>query len=130
MPPFSMRMAHRVVRWYGCGWTGGKRLKIETVVPTWTRSKERFFERDAFLALIDHYDTLGCGFYGVDVFSADGQLLTVEIAPEHGAIWARSVAQQWRDDGVLFSPTLCSHQKKSCRARKPLIPAAACFGWA
>jgi hypothetical protein len=87
-------------------------MNIKTVVPTWTRSKEQFFERDAFLALIDHYETIGWGFYGVDVFSADGQLLTVEIAPEHAVAWARSVAQQWTDDGVLFSPTLCPHQER------------------
>jgi hypothetical protein len=109
MLQFSMSMALPAVRLYICGWTGGKRLKIETVIPTWTRSKERFFDRYAFLALIDHYETLGWGFYGLDVFSADGQLLTVEMAPEHGAIWARSVAQKWTEDSVLFSPTLCAH---------------------
>jgi hypothetical protein len=88
-------------------------MMIEMVVPTWTHSNQRFFGSTAFLALIEYYETLGWGFYGVDVFSADGQLLTVEIAPEHGATWARSVAQQWTDDGVLFSPTLCPHQKKA-----------------
>jgi hypothetical protein len=88
-------------------------MKIKTVVPTWTRSKERFLDRDAFLSLINHYESVGWGLYGVDVFSADGQLLTVEFAPEHGVAWARSVAQQWRDDGVLFSPTLGAHQEKA-----------------
>ncbi|MDQ1693957.1 MAG: hypothetical protein QOH85_1492, partial [Acidobacteriaceae bacterium] len=83
---------------------GGKR-KIEIVVPAWTNSKARFFDRDTFLALIDHYESVGWGLYGVNVFSADGQLLTVAIAPEHGAAWARSLADA---DGVLFSP---AHQQ-------------------
>jgi hypothetical protein len=88
-------------------------MMIEMVVPTWTHSKQRFFDSTAFLALIGYYETLGWAFHGVDVFSADGQLLAVEFAPEHGVAWARYVAQQWRDDGVLFSPTLCPHQKKA-----------------
>ena len=32
---------------------------IKTVVPIWSRSKERFFERDAFLSLINQYEARG-----------------------------------------------------------------------
>jgi hypothetical protein len=69
-------------------------MMIETVVPTWTHSNQRFFGSTALLALIEYYGRLGWGFYGVDVFSAERQLLTVEIAAEHGATWARSLAEK------------------------------------
>jgi hypothetical protein len=45
-------------------------MKIETVVPTWTWLKGSSFQRDAFMALIEHYESVEWGFYGVDVFSA------------------------------------------------------------
>jgi hypothetical protein len=95
---------------------GGKR-KIEIVVPAWTNSKARFFDHDTFLALIDHYESVGWGLYGVNVFSADGQLLTMAIAPEHGAAWARSLADAWTADGVLFSPGSYTHQRTPCVAQ-------------
>ena len=40
-------------------------MKIKTVVPTWTRSKKQFFERDAFPSLINHYESVRWGFYGL-----------------------------------------------------------------
>jgi hypothetical protein len=42
------------------------------------RSKERFFDGENFLRLIDHYEILGWKFQGVDIFSHEGQLLTVD----------------------------------------------------
>jgi hypothetical protein len=55
-------------------------MPFDAVHPAWTRSKERFFDRENFLRLIGHYEILGWGFQGVDVFSHEGQILTVEFA--------------------------------------------------
>jgi hypothetical protein len=52
------------------------------------------------------------GFQGVDVFSHEGQLLTVEFAPAHSAGLAKSLAERWSEEGVLFSPTLYAHRKE------------------
>jgi hypothetical protein len=55
-------------------------MPFDAVHSAWTRSKERFFDRENFLRLIGHYEILGWGFQGVDVFSHEGQILTVEFA--------------------------------------------------
>jgi hypothetical protein len=87
-------------------------MSFDVFHPAWTRSKECFFDRVTFLRLIDHYEILGWGFHGVEVFSNEGQLLEVEFAFGHGAGWAKSLAERWSKEGVLFSPTLCPHQNK------------------
>jgi hypothetical protein len=89
-------------------------VQNDTVVPSLSRSTQVFFDRRGFLALIHHYESVGWGFYGVDIFGTDRQLLSVEIAPEHGATWARSLAEDWIEDGMLFSPTLAAHHKRAC----------------
>jgi uncharacterized protein YndB with AHSA1/START domain len=92
-------------------------------------------------ALINDYESVGWGFYGVDVFSSDGQLLAIEFTPEHGVAWAQEQIRFARNgDGEIgthlpiacqqaFGPRAARERgRKSCRLATPATTGAGAVG--
>jgi hypothetical protein len=79
---------------------------IRCIRPTWARN-ESFFLAEEFVQLVDRCEAMHFSFYGVEVFTPWGELLSVAFNPEAADLqWVRILLEQWPQPGTLYSGTL------------------------